>query len=59
MKKIYTLLLMLMIFGLGLASCADFSDEIPADLNNDPSNVLQDQRYDPTNPPDSTYDPFK
>ena len=61
-NKFYTLVLIaLVIAGGSLVSCTPDADVEPFEeiFNETDKNVLLDERRDPTDPPDSTYDPFK
>lgn len=64
MKKLYALFLVLMLFGsAAVVSCGPTEDMVPdsAELFNDDAVVdnFVNDRFDPTDPPDSTYDPFE
>lgn len=62
MKKLYALILVLVVFVMA-ASCGPNPDTVPdaAELFNDDAVVdnFVNDRFDPTDPPDSTYDPFE
>lgn len=63
MKKLYSFFLVLvLLFAASLVSCGPNSDTMPdaAELFNDDAIIeaFDNAEYDPTDPPDSTYDPF-
>lgn len=59
MKKVYTLVLVLIIAAFGLIACSDSADMEPVP---EMQGILEEQieapDSDPTDPPDSTWDPF-